>query len=185
MNFYYFRLRVAAVLRPICLGLSIIACCMMFIPGAIGALDSLFRVPSLSVAEQATFEETVVAWREVLEFGEISRHHRLANKKTALWWKLIEHNDITQLKKALKKKERKEIKRWLSKNKRNLDMQLAYHVWLHKFDDSAIAIKRVKNLAQKFPEYEAFAEHYNLWTKKDVAASEPLDKTSLEFLEAR
>ncbi len=185
MSFYYFRLRVAAVLRPICMGLSVLACCMVFIPGAIAALDSLFRVSTFTIAENASLEESVASWQEIISEGEISRHHRLADKKTALWWVLVEYQDLEALKKALSKKERKEIKRWLNKNKRNLEMQLAYHKWLYRVGDKDIAVKRVKNLAHKFPEYKAFAQQYRQWTKKNINVASRLDKRSLKFLEAR
>lgn len=186
MSFYYFRQRVAATLRPICLGLSLIACGIIFIPGTISALDAVIRVESTAPPKDlSNIENILEQWREVLAFGDISRHHRFAEKKSAIWWALIEYKDVGQLDKALTKKEKKAIKKWLNKNKRNLDMQLAYHAWLYQSGEQAVAIKRVKNLAQKFPEYSAFSKQYRLWTKKTINLPRLLDAESQTFLEAR
>lgn len=213
MPFYVIRRKIFAHLRIVCLMLSLLGVSVSFNPRLHAWLDSRMAIidnntPAFrETLQRQSFDELMLEWDKVQRFGNISRHHRMAEVKTAIWWALVNRtlNELQAVKpfetatksqnatqvlieptQQLPKGVKRSIKQWLDKNKRNLDMQLAYAQWQYASGKTKKAISRVRKFARDFPQHQALVAQYKAWSNEadaQLAALPSVDPEIVRYLD--
>lgn len=199
MPFYLIRRKIFAHFRILCLVLSVLGGGVFFSPALHAWLNSRLAIvdPNTQAFQETLphqpFDKLMLEWDKLLRFGNISRHHRMAEIKTEIWWALI-NNMLTEQNVATNSTQQipspkgfnRSIKQWLDKNKRNLDMQLAYAQWQYASGKTKKAFARVRKFALEFPQHQALVAQYRAWSNKadaQLSAVQRMDPEIVRYLE--